>query len=796
MDTRKVLVFKTHVSYHNMGFTVGFAFQRLFGLFNNFWFAYLLPLFRVMTAYFFRLDMKNDPVKYSSSTLCDANDKIVSSYVNEKQELGFKGDVLCGSFSEKETSDFSFKFKFPTYEEFITSKRGSGEFVSSQVLPSSTSIGKYDLPKKSSTEFNIQEPETVSFSVEEVNAEPNDDFFASKYINDEEEYLSDKHLNVASLEKLGKTKVSMISGVDREEINEKNEKVVFRRDTRDNFDVENNLQVLDEIESSSMDSEFKGIGTDGFLSEKDFGETFDLDYLIDVDQKKAESSDELSDFDESLTSYGFDGENSDIMKELGKLEEDCLDSTESDLDESQESYNFEGEDSDIMEELNTLEESMNSRDKNTTNFLSPKNLDEGSNNKSINTATNSELRESKTISAVETEDTNKLETLWEHQDLVEQLKMELRKVRATGLPTILEDSESPKIMEDLKPWKIDEKLQHQNPIGELHRFYKSYSEKMRKLDVLTYQKMYAIGFLHSKEPGNSSSAKKISIPDIASILSENLYFNKAKKHETDRMKKFISELQTELELVYVGQMCLSWEFLHWQYGMALDLWDSDPRGIRSYNEVAGEFQQFQVLVQRFIEDEPFQGPRIQNYIKHRCVFRDFLQIPVVREDISDDGKKGKGKQRGDYTITTDMLVEILEESIRLFWRFICSDKQCSHAKVRRQKEVLVDPQEKAASEILGELQKDLQKKTKKLKDQLRSSHSILKKFRKCKEDDSSSSNQVHFFFSQVDLKLVSRVLSMPKLNTEQLAWCRSKLSSISFINRKIHVEPSFCLFPC
>lgn len=96
------------------------------------------------------------------------------------------------------------------------------------------------------------------------------------------------------------------------------------------------------------------------------------------------------------------------------------------------------------------------------------------------------------------------------------------------------------------------------------------------------------------------------------------------------MKKFINELQTELELVYVGQMCLSWEFLHWQYEMALDLWDSDPRGIRCYNEVAGEFQQFQVLVQRFIEDEPFQGPRVQNYIKHRCVFREFLQIPVIR----------------------------------------------------------------------------------------------------------------------------------------------------------------------
>ncbi|KAK1351430.1 Ribosomal protein L34Ae [Heracleum sosnowskyi] len=754
-----------------------FSFQRLF---NNFWFVvstYMLPLFGVMTTYFFRLHMKNDSVKYSSSTLGETNEKIVSGNVNEMHEKESNGDVLSTGFLEKETCEFSFKFKFPTYEEFITSKRGSGESVSS--VP------------KSYTQFNIQEPETVIFGVEEVKTEP----------NDEEEYLSDKHLSVAPLEKLKNTKVGTISGVDREEINEKNETAVFRRSKGDDFDVENYLQVSDGIEYSSMDSDFKWIGTDGFLSEKDFGETiFDLDYLIDVDEK-AGSGDELSDLDESLTSYGFDGEDSDIMKELGKLEEDRMDSTESDLDESQECYDFQGEDSDIMEELKKLEDHMNSSEKNTSNFLSPKHLDEVSNSsnqvandKFINTATNSELR----ISAVETEDVNKLEMLWEHQDLVEQLKMELKKARASGLPTILEDSESPKIMEDLKPWKIDEKLQHQNPMGELHKFYKSYREKMRKLDVLTYQKIYAVGFLHLKEPGHSSSAKKISIPDIASFLSENLDYDEANKHETNPMKKFINELQTELELVYVGQMCLSWEFLHWQYGMALDLWDSDPRGIHRYNEVAGEFQQFQVHVQRFIEDEPFQGPRVQNYIKHRCVFRDFLQIPVIREDISNDGKKGKGTQRSDYTITSDLLVEILEESIRLFWRFVRADKQCNHANVRRRKEILVDPQEKAASEILVELQKDLQKKAKKLKDQLRSSHCILKKFRKCQEDDSSSSssNQVLFFFSQVDLKLVSRVLSMSKLNTEQLAWCRSKLSSISFINRKVHVEPSFCLFPC
>lgn len=90
------------------------------------------------------------------------------------------------------------------------------------------------------------------------------------------------------------------------------------------------------------------------------------------------------------------------------------------------------------------------------------------------------------------------------------------------------------------------------------------------------------------------------------------------------------ELKSDLETVYVGQLCLSWEFLSWQYEKALDIWESDPHGIRIYNEVAGEFQQFQVVLQRFIENEPFQGPRVQNYVKNRCVLRNLLQIPVIR----------------------------------------------------------------------------------------------------------------------------------------------------------------------
>lgn len=139
------------------------------------------------------------------------------------------------------------------------------------------------------------------------------------------------------------------------------------------------------------------------------------------------------------------------------------------------------------------------------------------------------------------------------------------------------------------------------------------------------------GVLQSKDPLHSlSSGKSSSPPPIISLFSQNLWPCKRKTGQSDPMTKFIRELHGDLEMVYVGQLCLSWEFLQWQYEKAFELWESDPYGLRQYNEVAGEFQQFQVLMQRFIENEPFQGPRVENYVKNRCLMRNLLQVPVIR----------------------------------------------------------------------------------------------------------------------------------------------------------------------
>ncbi|XP_008802627.3 uncharacterized protein LOC103716422 isoform X2 [Phoenix dactylifera] len=387
------------------------------------------------------------------------------------------------------------------------------------------------------------------------------------------------------------------------------------------------------------------------------------------------------------------------------------------------------------------------------------------------------------------EDFDELESLWEHQDLIEQLKMELRKAKAIGLPTILEESESPKTVEDLKPWKIDEQFLHEDPMDELPKFYRSYRERMRNFDILNYQKMYAIGFLQLKDPLQSWGSQKPSIPTITSIISQ-VFWPCHRKSNMDPSEKFIKELWNDLETVYVGQTCLSWEFLRWQYEKTRELPESDPYRSHQYNQVAGEFQQFQVIVQRFIEDESFQGPRLPNYVKNRCILRNLLQVPVIEEDFLKD--KMEEQRNGNDVITSEMLEDIMEESIRIFWKFVKADKDETPAILKGLVGSQVELQNPSDYEVMMDIEAILQKKEKKLKDILRTGNCLVKKFKKPKEDRPNQD----LFFSQVDLKLVARVLKMSRITTDQLLWCHKKLKMITSVDRKIHREPAFLLFPC
>ncbi|KAH1261019.1 hypothetical protein GmHk_02G003990 [Glycine max] len=393
---------------------------------------------------------------------------------------------------------------------------------------------------------------------------------------------------------------------------------------------------------------------------------------------------------------------------------------------------------------------------------------------------------------------------WEHDDLVEQLKLELKNSRQGGLATILEEVEeaneeeevvafeeeervSPRVVEDPKPMEIEEKLEYKDQIDEIHIVYKSYAEKMKKLDILNYQTMHALGLLQLKDPLKLISLPKSAIQGAKPVISQNLWPRKASKNSSDPLVKLVHELHRDLELVYVGQVCLSWEILCWQHKKALELQQYDSQGSHShrYNHVAGEFQLFQVLVQRFIENEPFQGPRLQNYVKNRCVIRNLLQVPGIKDD-------SKGDEEED-AIASGKLADIIKESMRVFWEFVRADKDYGNVIFKASQHNRIDLKDPIISGLMVDIKTQLQKKDRRLKDIVRTGNCIVKKFQKHHEDQLDHEQLV----AQVGLRLISRVVNMSKLRKEQLIWCNEKLHRIKFLSRKIvQVEPSFLLFPC
>lgn len=390
---------------------------------------------------------------------------------------------------------------------------------------------------------------------------------------------------------------------------------------------------------------------------------------------------------------------------------------------------------------------------------------------------------------------------WEHDDLVEQLKLELKNSRQGGLATILEEEEeaeeeeaveeeervSPRVVEDLKPLDIEDKLEFKDQIYEIEKVYKCYAEKMKKLDILNYQTMHALGLLQLKDPLKLISIPKSTIQNVKPVISQNLWPRKASKNSSDPFMKIVNELQRDLELVYVGQVCLSWEILCWQHMKALELQQYDSQGSHShtYNHVAGEFQLFQVLVQRFIENEPFQGPRVQNYVKNRCVIRNLLQVPGIKDDSKEDEEED--------AIGSGRLAEIIKDSMRVFWEFVRADKDYGNLIFKASHYSIIDLKDPVISRLMVDIRTQLQKKEKRLKDIVRTGNCIVKKFQKHHEDQLDHEQLV----AQVGLRLISRVVNMSKLTKEQLIWCNEKLHLIKFLSRKIvQVEPSFMLFPC
>jgi hypothetical protein len=130
-------------------------------------------------------------------------------------------------------------------------------------------------------------------------------------------------------------------------------------------------------------------------------------------------------------------------------------------------------------------------------------------------------------------------------------------------------------------------------------------------------------------------------PRLASKLTSTLRSHSFKRR--DELQEDCEQLQQQqsddcpyqtLETAYVAHVALSWEVLRCTY-VHLSLNVAKQRdNPTNYGCAAQAFQQFHVLLQRFVENEPFEhGSRVEIYTRSRSSFSKFLQVPTFQGKV-------------------------------------------------------------------------------------------------------------------------------------------------------------------
>ncbi|WOK97737.1 hypothetical protein Cni_G06445 [Canna indica] len=298
---------------------------------------------------------------------------------------------------------------------------------------------------------------------------------------------------------------------------------------------------------------------------------------------------------------------------------------------------------------------------------------------------------------------------------------------------------------------------------ETYTLFRKYDEEMMFFDRISAQKLNETDSLRSLKFRPRSISQRIVHK-----------FTAQKKNESNENP------YQELESAYVAQICLAWEALNWNYS---NFRHKNPKGSNSEPScsasMAEQFQQFQVLLQRFIEDEPYErGRRPEVFARTRISSPKLLQVP----EFQDSPEVDEGKEE---MISSTEFVSILEDSIRTFMSFLKADRKnpCQVLKAMiKKKRSLVDPN------LLHFLKRDNKKMKMKLKELLRPRSCLRRKRLK-------GEPEMEVLMGLIDMKIVSRILRMPEISQEQLHWCEEKMSKVRVCDGKIQRDSSPLFFP-
>ncbi|XP_017701314.2 uncharacterized protein LOC103719570 [Phoenix dactylifera] len=299
---------------------------------------------------------------------------------------------------------------------------------------------------------------------------------------------------------------------------------------------------------------------------------------------------------------------------------------------------------------------------------------------------------------------------------------------------------------------------------ESYTLFRKYDEEMMFFDRVSAQKL-------------SETESLRSIKFQPRSISERIVHKLTVKNEN--ISREGRDPYLELESAYVAQICLTWEALNWTHANFRRVHSNrDTEGYCCPARIAQRFQQFEVLLQRFIENEPYErGRRPEVYARVRISSPKLLLVPEFKDSEADEGK--------EEMISSAEFLKILEDAIRTFMNFLKADKEsyCQTLKALiKKKSRSVDPT------LLRLLKKANKKKKMRLKD-LGRQRRCLKK-RRIKHEQ-----EMEILMSLIDMKVVSRVLRMPNISAEQLHWCDGKMSKVRVGNGKIERDSSPLFFP-
>ncbi|XP_076946416.1 uncharacterized protein LOC143617897 [Bidens hawaiensis] len=121
------------------------------------------------------------------------------------------------------------------------------------------------------------------------------------------------------------------------------------------------------------------------------------------------------------------------------------------------------------------------------------------------------------------------------------------------------------------------------------------------------------------------------------------------KHYMYDEKRIVKSLESDFEMVYVAQSCLSWEALYYQYRKLESMiasycagttCTSPSYGALCSSTLVSKFQRFKILLERFMEDERSEkGKRYWKFTEKGLLSTAYFKFLIFRKMLTKEGTK-------------------------------------------------------------------------------------------------------------------------------------------------------------